>query len=91
MTAGRQLLFSVKIELIFQNDECQRFILMQNLLSVCDLEAPPKSAGATGPIPPRDKIRHCLADSRSVEMPGLWEVQSPATRHLVTSRGGGLV
>ena len=37
------LLFSVKvhkIELIFQDDECQQFILMENLLSVSDLRAP---------------------------------------------------
>ena len=43
MTAGRQLLFSVKvhkIELSFVDDECQQFILKENLLSVFDLGAP---------------------------------------------------
>jgi len=40
---ARQLFFSVKIhkiKLSFVEDECQQFILMENLLSVSDLGAP---------------------------------------------------
>ena len=41
-TTGWHLFFSVKvheIELSFQDDECQQFIFMENLLSVSDLTA----------------------------------------------------
>jgi len=43
MSAGRLLFFCIKvhnIELSFEEDKCLQFILMENLLSVSDLETP---------------------------------------------------